>query len=110
MKLPFAYQALVSETKLTEYLLSEEHPVGRTKARIFRRFGYDREGWSVLAQDLCNLAREYEVTLEEQTPFGTRFIIDGILRTPSGRPLPIRTIWFVDNQSRIPHLVTAYPR
>ncbi len=110
MKLPFSEYLAVSESKLAGYLLSEKHPIGRTKAVLFKRFGYSAEAWSIFARDLIRIARENEVTSVEKTPFGVRYVIDGVLSTPSGRPLPVRTIWFVDNDEQIAHFVTAYPR
>jgi hypothetical protein len=41
VRLPNRQQAYVPDTKLTGYLLSLVHPVGRSKARFFRRFGFD---------------------------------------------------------------------
>lgn len=39
MKLPRNREAIVPELKLTDYLLSETHPVGRAKAKFFRALG-----------------------------------------------------------------------
>ncbi len=39
MNLPDAGQATVDRGKITKYLLSEEHPAGRSKAFFFRHFG-----------------------------------------------------------------------
>lgn len=64
----------------------------------------------MLAEDLTEIALEQDVTREEKTLFGVRYVIDGVLRTPLGRELSIRTIWFIDNHGQIPHFVTAYPR
>lgn len=43
MKLPNAAAARVDFEKLTEYLLSETHPIGRTKAAFFQRLGFARD-------------------------------------------------------------------
>ena len=110
MQLPALDRLTISETKLTGYLLSDSHPIGRTKARLFKQFGYSVEDWQSLADDLASVARHNDVTSVEQSPFGVRYIIDGVLSTPSGRAPPIRTIWFLDNDEQIPHFVTAYPR
>lgn len=110
MKLPWAYQAVISESKLKEYLLSDEHPLGRTKAQVLKRFGYSSESWMILGEDLRTLARNNDVVLVETSPFGTRFVVDGVLHTPNGRELLLRSVWFVDIDSEIPHFVTAYPR
>ncbi|MGH2566726.1 MAG: DUF6883 domain-containing protein [Bacteroidota bacterium] len=110
MKLPSADRAVVSKTKLTDYLLSEKHPVGRSKAIILKRFGYTSEQWQRLAEDVIHIAKNNEVTTTEESPFGLRYVIDGVLPTPSGKDLPIRTVWFIDNDEQIAHFVTAYPR
>jgi hypothetical protein len=44
----------------------------------------------------------------EATPFGTRYVIEGILSTPDGRALLIRTVWFIETGQQIPRFVTAY--
>lgn len=41
MKLPFRKNAYIPEAKLVDYLLSETHPVGSSKAKFFRGLGYD---------------------------------------------------------------------
>ena len=110
MKLPWADEAVISEAKFKEYLLSEEHPLGRTKAHVLKRFGYTSESWIILAKDLRTLARENDVVLIETSPFGTRFVVDGLLHTPNGRELLLRSVWFIDIYGGIPHFVTAYPR
>ena len=48
MKLPRSLEAIVPERKLTGYLLSETHPVGRAKAKFFRALGFI--GWLIQIQ------------------------------------------------------------
>ena len=110
MKIPDLDSLVCSQTKVTQYLLSDRHPVGRTKAILFKRFGYSVERWSILAEDLKKVARENEISAVEKSSFGVRYIVDGVLSTPGGRLLPVRTVWFIDNDEQIPHFVTAYPR
>jgi len=43
MKLPRREKAYVNREKLTDYLLSESHPVGRTKAKLFRKMGFSKK-------------------------------------------------------------------
>src|SRR5208282_1145934 len=95
--------------KVLEYLLAENHPQGRHKAAFFRRFGFTREAWQVLAAALAQHSSEHAVRRIEDSPFGTRYVIDGTIETPSGRRTAIRTIWFIDVDGDSPRLVTAYP-
>jgi hypothetical protein len=104
MKLPHAPEAEVSRTKIVNYLLSETHVVGRHKAVLFRALGYDVKRWRALADAL----KRHAVTKEEPSPFGTRFVIEGIMKTPSGRVPSVRSVWFLRHQGSIPRFVTAY--
>jgi len=72
-------------------------------------YGFSVEDWEVLAKALHRHAAENEVVKIEQTPFGTRYVVDGPLSTPSGRSVNVRVVWFVEHAETIPRLVTAYP-
>jgi hypothetical protein len=40
MRLPNAERAVIERRKLSEYLLSETHPVGKFKAQFFKKLGF----------------------------------------------------------------------
>lgn len=108
MRVPNAHSALISESKLREYLLSPEHPVGRYKARFFRSLGYSRDDVDRLAADLRNtLSNEVEDTAEVE--FGTKYVVHGDLLSPNGATTPIVTVWIIITGEDVPKLVTAYP-
>ncbi len=109
MKLPHAKSAIVPERKITHYLLNPAHPVGGSKAAFFLRFGFTSAQWPRMAEALQRLARENEVVTTEQTPHGTRYVVDGRLPTPAGAGLNVRTAWFIDSNREIPRFVTAHP-
>jgi hypothetical protein len=67
MRIPFVDKLHISESKIQEYLLSEKHPVGRSKADLFKQFGYSLEHWSDLSEGLKMLAQQNEVTTVEQS-------------------------------------------
>jgi len=48
MKLPNREQADIPQSKLIDYLLSENHAAGRSKAAFFRNFGFDQLNHLVL--------------------------------------------------------------
>ena len=87
MKLPYADRLEVPQAKVVQYLLSLTHRAGRGKAGFFSTFGFQVSAWEVLADALRQQARDNAVTLSEDTPFGTRYIIEGPLITPNGRQL-----------------------
>lgn len=109
MKLPHLDQVSVPQSKIVDYLLSPTHPEGRSKALFFARFGFTLEACDFLADALRRHAAEHEVAKEETSPFGTRYVVEGILRTPSGRTPRIRAVWFIDGGANVPRFVTAYP-
>lgn len=109
MKLPNRDQAIVPEAKITSYLLDVEHESGRGKALFFVRFGFSVAKWEVLAQALIQHADEHDIVKQEATRFGTRYVIEGILQTPSRRTPQVRTVWFIPKDKQEPRLTTAYP-
>lgn len=109
MKLPNLECAFVRPEKITEYLLSENHPVGRHKAKFFFSFGFSLSSWRQLESALLIHLNQYDVSQIEATPFGTSYIIDGPLQTPDGRVPLMRTVWFIETGQTAPYFVTAYP-
>jgi len=93
MKLPNGHLARVPERKITRYLLNSSHPVGGSKAAFFLRYGFQVNQWRQLAVLLLNHACENPVTEEESIRYGTRYVVDGLLRAPDGNDLNIRSVW-----------------
>jgi len=109
MKLPNCDKATAPREKIVDYLLSPTHRDGKSKAAFFARFGFSAEAWQTLAEALIRHATEHEVARAEDSPFGTRYVIEGDLHAPDGRAPLVRVIWFVDTGADIPRFVTAYP-
>jgi hypothetical protein len=107
--IPNADQAIVERRKITEYLLSTSHPVGRAKAAFFRRFGFHIPAWTELRDGLLDHARSSHIVSASDTPFGRKYTVEGLLTTPSGRKPRVRSVWFVTTGQTAPRLVTAYP-
>lgn len=96
MKLPNVGAAVVPRAKIVEYLLSPVHPTGRHKARFFGQFGFSLGAWQNLAAALRRHATEHELSIVEDTPFGTRYIVEGPLPAPDGRAPVVRSVWFIE--------------
>jgi hypothetical protein len=90
-------------------LLSETHAVGKSKAKFFRAFGSDETNATLLEQGLLTIAQTETVVEVVQSPFGTKYIVDGVLETPSGTSVSVRTLWIVEAEGARPRFVTAYP-
>lgn len=110
MKLPFLDNLIVSEPKITQYLLNLDSENGKSKARFFLAFGFTIEKWEVMAESLKQHARTHDVTnIVPKLPFGINYVIEGMLITPDGRNPEVRVIWAIDVNSNIPRLISAYP-
>ena len=112
MEMPNAAQAFVPPAKITHYLLSLEHPDGRSKAEFFERFGFAQAQWEVLAEALRRHGMTQEVVSSITTRYGVNYAVEGPLEAPDGRCPKVRTIWVVDKDdpAASPRLVTAYPQ
>jgi hypothetical protein len=109
VKLPNSEQALISEDKVSSYLLNAEHKRGGSKAALLLAYGYSREHWYRLADDLRRDHLTADLALERATPYGVRYEIRAQLHTPSGRMLTIRSIWQIDTGTAAPRLITLFP-
>ena len=83
MTVPDFSGAVVDEGKIVDYLLSTQHPAGRSKARFFAQFGFERECWKVFADALKTHARTNPVALIAATQFGVKYTVDGPLEAPA---------------------------
>ncbi len=107
MKLPDGDRATVPPAKFTGYLLSDSHPVGRSKAHVFRSVGFTPAAVDLLEQALLRLARTEEVVAQVAGPHGTKYVLDGTLATPRGNPLRLLTVWIIEPGHDAPRFVTA---
>lgn len=109
MTLPLADLAVVDPRKLRDYLLSHDHPLGRHKARFFASIGFWKANADALARRLRALARHNPADSLSADVYGTKYVVRGMLRGPSGHEAAVVTIWIVRPSDPRPHLVTAYP-
>ncbi len=109
-RLPNADAAYVPPEKVTSYLLSLSHPVGRSKARFFHGLGFDHHNALLLQLELGRLAREGEVVQTIPGEYGSKYIVEGKIGTPSGVQASLRTVWLIETGEARPRLVTAYPQ
>jgi hypothetical protein len=109
MTLPHAKNAEVADRKLTSYLLDQAHPQNQGKAAFYAIVGFTLENPDDLRLALLTHIAVNEVTKVINTEFGIRYVVEGLMSCPNGKKYPIRSVWFIDNDSEIPKLVTAYP-
>jgi hypothetical protein len=100
----------VPPPKLTGYLHSLTHSVGRSRARFTRALGFDEVSLHLLEQGLLAIARAEEVVASESSPHGVRDVVSGAVATPLGTDVRLRTVWTVEASPDRSHFVTAYPQ
>ena len=108
-RLPNAEKAVIDSEKLQGYILSFAHPVGRFKAAFFRRLCYSTENWEVFEQHLRDLILSQDVTRIEESRYGQKFIVEGIMVSPAGTKVQIVTVWVILKGESIPRFITVYP-
>ena len=109
MQLPNRLQAYIPSQKLHAYLLSETHAVGKAKATFFRALGFNETNTHLLEHGLLALAHSAPVQEVVPSPHGVKYVIEGVLETPSGTAPRIRTVWMLETGEENPRFVTAYP-
>jgi hypothetical protein len=109
MRLPAAERAFIDSSKIRDYLLSAEHPIGRFKAAVFRAAGYSREDWEQLHRDLLALAQTGDVSLGGTSRFGTKYLVRGRVGRVPNPSLHVISVWMVRTAEDFPRFVTAYP-
>jgi hypothetical protein len=109
MKLPGGERAVIEPAKVRDYLLSSDHPVGRSKAHFFMSLGFDRGRWPELQIALYTLAQTGDAVLGSATEFGQKYVVRGMLEGPAGRTAHVESAWIILHGEDAPRLITAYP-
>jgi hypothetical protein len=109
LKVPRAEQVFIDERKVRDYLLSESHPVGRFKARVFAALGFDGRGARDFIAELRRIVKAGEASEVVQTPFGRKYVVPGVLHGPLGAA-PVVTVWLLEQGQERARLVTVRPR
>ncbi len=109
MELPNREKAYIPLSKLKDYLLSETHSVGKSKAKLLRSLGFNETNVDLLKQGLISIAHSGDVKEAISSLHGVKYIINGLLKTPDGGSIKMRTIWIIDKGHERPRFVTAYP-
>ena len=109
MKLPFGKKARIPKEKITGYIPSETHSKGKIKAKFFRHYGFDESNVTLLEKSLIKIASTQETSNIVESDHGTKYVIKGKIKTPSGKIIQVRTIWIIEPNQEVPRFVTAYP-
>ena len=109
MKLPRAEEVQIDARKVRGYLLSQTHPVGRFKARVFGAVGFDDTKVDAFIAELRRIAAVGEVAEVEDIEFGRKYTVPGDLKGPAGS-VQVLTVWIQEPGQGDVRLVTVRPR
>ncbi len=109
MKMPNNKQSKVFDKKITDYLLSDSHEIGKHKADFFKRYGFDISDIEAFKNSLIQHSKEREIEQTKNTEYGNKYELKCELQTPDERNPCIVTVWLIENGKQNPTLVTAYP-
>jgi len=96
--------------KLREYCLSEDHPRGRHKARVFRsRLGLANSDADFLKQALLDAAhnRQADLHFSGRDRHGRRYVLDFAFNTAAGSAV-VRSGWIVPTGRQVLRFITCY--
>ena len=72
-------------------------------------FGFSFEKYYLLQNSLQEHCRINDFKEKTEINFGIKYIIEGIIETPDKRNPLIRSVWIIENNTKKPILITAYP-
>jgi len=99
--------AIISERKLTEYLLS--YRKRNDKSMWLSKAGYHTENWNRLKHDIRSQLLTLEAVFIEENQFGIVYEITGKLNGPNNKILNVRSIWMKEYESELTKFITMYP-
>ncbi len=99
----------ISNNKLENYLLSESHPQGRSKAALFQKFGFDLDNSEALKEKLLKIFRQGKLIDKIENKYGYKYVIIGEIEVKPDKKVELTTIWIKEYSFNYIRLVTAYP-
>ena len=105
MKLPA--DTIIARRKLDEYLL--RHRAEDDKSGYLALAGYTLENAERLIHDIRTQLLPLDAQLFDETEYGTKYRIRGVLSGPKGRRLRVLSIWMKENATGETKFVTLLP-
>lgn len=108
LKLPNIENAVLDIEKLTEYCLSNEHYIGKHKAKVFKnRLNITVDDSFELKRKILENLENYETHKTFSDFFGTRYFVDIEIRKLDKSGI-VRTHWIIKVNENFPRFVSCY--
>ncbi|MCK9426228.1 MAG: hypothetical protein M0Q21_09335 [Ignavibacteriaceae bacterium] len=105
MKIPVDVE--ISDGKIKNYLLLKKD-VG-DKSFFLLQAGYSLENFEKLISDLREQILSFDAVFIEESVYGDKYKIPGVLIGPNGKSLLINTIWMKENITYKWKFITLFP-
>ena len=108
MTLPNSHKAVVDIVKIRDYCLSNRHPRGKYKARVFSAaLGLTEKDAENLRAGILEAAHNNDAVATEKDDYGQRYVLDFTMEGPSGL-VNIRSSWIIRTGEDFPRLTSCY--
>ena len=107
--LPDPHLLRVEPSKVSDYLLNSDHPIGGAKAAFFKSVGFSVEKIEQFVDALRAHARDNKIVNVVANEFVVKTMIECSMPTPSGKTYCIRSVWGDHRDGTPPRLITALP-
>jgi len=108
MRIPNAARAIVDIEKIHDYCLSESHPRGKHKARVFESaLGLNSKDAFELRDAILAAVRSEESIIGEQDDYGQRYTVDFSMRH-QGKEAVVRSTWIIRTGEDTPRLTSCF--
>src|SRR6056297_1717351 len=103
------FQEIYSDSrKIRDYALNQLHPICKHKVRVFlSKLGITREDAEILKSIIIDEMKHAEIEWTRKDQYGERFKTDLMVRIDN-REERVRTIWIIEEESKVPELITYY--
>lgn len=103
-----ANRAFIDDRKLMDYCLSESHPIGKHKAKVFKSaLGFSIEHFQQLKDAILQSILKNEANFTESNQYGDLYVVDIEVENPPKKAL-VRTSWIVRFDEDFPRLTSCY--
>ncbi len=108
MKFSNPEKAVISIEKLKDYCLNEEHPIGKHKAKVFKKaLNMDKTEAETLRQIILKGIYENEAFETGKDMYGSRYYVDIDIQRKD-KFASIRTLWIIKFTESFPRLTSCY--
>lgn len=107
--LPNYQNAIIPDSKVQDYILNIEHPVGGAKAVAFRDvLGYTKENAGELIAEIMRSLPDWKAMPRQITKYGQPYEVRMLLHGMNGRLATVKTGWIINEGQDVPRLTSAY--